>query len=75
MEYAAKKLTPFDGARQEAQDRGITSDQVWRERAALYPAGRVATAQEVAEMIAFLASEEASGVNGEAIRVALGSIC
>jgi NAD(P)-dependent dehydrogenase (short-subunit alcohol dehydrogenase family) len=62
-------------ARQEAKDRGITADQVWRDRADLYPAGRVATAQEVAEMIAFLASEEASGVNGEAIRVALGSVC
>ena len=59
-------------ARQEAKDRGITTDQVWKERAALYPAGRVATPQEVAEMIAFLASEESSGVSGEAIRVALG---
>jgi NAD(P)-dependent dehydrogenase (short-subunit alcohol dehydrogenase family) len=39
----------------------------------LYPPGRVATPQEVAEMIAFLASEESSGVSGEAIRVALGS--
>jgi NAD(P)-dependent dehydrogenase (short-subunit alcohol dehydrogenase family) len=61
-------------ARQEAEDRGITSDQVWEERAALYPPGRVATPQEVAEMIAFLASEESSGVSGEAIRVALGSV-
>ena len=61
-------------ARQEASDRGITSDEVWAERAALYPPGRVATAQEVAELIAFLASEESSGVNGEAIRVALGSV-
>ena len=61
-------------ARQEAKDRGITTDQVWKERAALYPAGRVATPQEVAEMIAFLASEESSGVSGEAIRVALGSV-
>ena len=61
-------------ARQEAEDRGVTTDQVWEERAALYPPGRVATAQEVAEMIAFLASEESSGVNGEAIRVALGSL-
>ncbi|MCP4300675.1 MAG: SDR family oxidoreductase, partial [Gammaproteobacteria bacterium] len=60
-------------ARQEAKDRGITTDQVWKERAALYPPGRVATPQEVAEMIAFLASEESSGVSGEAIRVALGS--
>jgi NAD(P)-dependent dehydrogenase (short-subunit alcohol dehydrogenase family) len=61
-------------ARQEAKDRSITTDQVWEERAALYPPGRVATPQEVAEMIAFLATEESSGVNGEAIRVALGSM-
>lgn len=61
-------------ARQEAKDRGITTDQVWEERAALYPPGRVATPREVAEMIAFLASEESSGVSGEAIRVALGSV-
>ena len=60
-------------ARQEAKDRGITTDQVWAERSALYPPGRVVTAQEVAEVIAFLASEESSGINGEAIRVALGS--
>lgn len=61
-------------ARAEAEGRGVTVDQVWEERAALYPAGRVVTAQEVAEMIAFLASEESSGVSGEAIRVALGSV-
>ena len=61
-------------ARQEAKDRGITADQVWEERAALYRPGRVATPQEVAELIAFLASEESSGVSGEAIRVALGSM-
>jgi NAD(P)-dependent dehydrogenase (short-subunit alcohol dehydrogenase family) len=61
-------------ARQEAEDRGLTTDRVWEERAALYPPGRVATPREVAEMIAFLASEESSGVSGEAIRVALGSV-
>jgi len=61
-------------ARKEAKEQGITTDQVWEERAASYPAGRVATPQEVAEMIAFLASEESSGVSGEAIRVALGSV-
>lgn len=57
----------------EATQRGVTADQVWDERAALYPPGRVATHGEVAEVIAFLASEESSGVSGEAIRVALGS--
>ncbi len=61
-------------ARQAAKDRDITTDQVWEERAALYPAGRVVTPREVAEMIAFLASEESSGVSGEAIRVALGGL-
>ena len=61
-------------ARHEARDRDITAEQVWEERAALYPPGRVATPGEVAEMIAFLASEESSGVSGEAIRVALGSV-
>lgn len=62
-------------ALQESKDRNISTDQVWQERAALYPAGRVVTPQEVAEAIAFLASEESSGINGEAIRVALGSAC
>jgi len=61
-------------ARQEAEDSGITVDQVWKERAALYPPGRVPTAQEVAEMIAFFASEESGGVSGEAVRVSLGSV-
>ncbi len=53
--------------------RSVARD--WQDRAALYPPGRVATPQEVAEMIAFFASEESSGVSGEAIRVALGSVC
>jgi NAD(P)-dependent dehydrogenase (short-subunit alcohol dehydrogenase family) len=61
-------------AKAEAEQRGITTDEVWTERAALYPAGRVVTPEEVAEVIAFLASEESSGVNGEAITVALGSV-
>ncbi|MEX1313007.1 MAG: SDR family oxidoreductase [Desulfotignum sp.] len=61
-------------AQSEAMQRGITPDEVWKERAALYPAGRVATPGEVAQVIAFLASEESSGVNGEAITVALGGL-
>ena len=61
-------------ARFEAEERGIDSSQVWEERAALYRAGRVATTDEVANMIAFLAAEESSGVSGESIRVALGGM-
>jgi NAD(P)-dependent dehydrogenase (short-subunit alcohol dehydrogenase family) len=61
-------------AREEAEERGITTEQVWAERASIYPPGRVATPQEVAQTIGFLASEESSGVSGEAITVALGSL-
>lgn len=60
-------------AEAEAGQRGVTVDEIWEERAAFYPAGRVVTSQEVAEVIAFLAAEESSGVNGEAIKVALGA--
>ncbi len=60
-------------ARAEAAQRDMTVDAIWAERGKLYPPGRVVTPQEVAEVIAFLAAEEASGVNGEAITVALGS--
>jgi NAD(P)-dependent dehydrogenase (short-subunit alcohol dehydrogenase family) len=58
----------------EAQERGISADEIWVERAELYPAGRVVTPAEVAEVIAFLASDEASGVSGQAVTVALGGI-
>jgi NAD(P)-dependent dehydrogenase (short-subunit alcohol dehydrogenase family) len=61
-------------ARFEAERRGITVDQVWAERDAEYPVGRVVTAEEIAATIAFLASEEASGINAEGITVALGAL-
>lgn len=60
-------------ARAEAEQRGITAEQVWQERAALYAPGRVARPREVAEMIAFFASEESSGVSGQEVKVALGN--
>ncbi|HUZ83518.1 MAG TPA: SDR family oxidoreductase [Gaiellales bacterium] len=55
-----------------ADRRGVTVEQVWRERAALYPPNRVLEPREVAEVIAFLCGDAAAGVNGEAITVALG---
>ena len=58
----------------EARERDITPAKVWQERAAMYPPGRVVEPKEVAEAIAFLASEESSGISGQAITVALGSI-
>ncbi len=57
-----------------AAERGISVEALWAERSAAYPSGRLVTEEEVASTVAWLASEEASGVNGEAVTVALGSI-
>jgi 3-hydroxybutyrate dehydrogenase len=59
-------------ARYQAQQRGITPEEVWAQRAAGYHAGRVVEIEEVVAAIMFLASPAASGISGEAIRVALG---
>ena len=61
-------------ARAEAEASGTTAEEVWKQRAALYGPRRVATPREVAEMIAFLASEESSGVSAQSIAVALGGL-
>jgi NAD(P)-dependent dehydrogenase (short-subunit alcohol dehydrogenase family) len=57
----------------QAKQRGVDPEELWKEKAASYPAGRVVTMDEVAEAIAFLASDGASGVNSEEVTVALGS--
>lgn len=58
----------------EAERRGLTIDEIWSARAAGYAAGRVLMPAEIAEVICFLASDAASGVNGEAMTVSLGSV-
>ena len=61
-------------AQSESERRGISVEEVWRERAAIYPQNRVLEPLEVAQVIAFLCSDAAGGVNGEAITVALGGL-
>jgi NAD(P)-dependent dehydrogenase (short-subunit alcohol dehydrogenase family) len=60
-------------ARAEAARRHISADEVWTERAGEYAAGRVVEVEEVTAAIRFLVSPQASGISGEAIRVALGN--
>jgi NAD(P)-dependent dehydrogenase (short-subunit alcohol dehydrogenase family) len=57
----------------EAAARGIDAEEVWAERERSYAAGRIPTADEVAETIAWLCSDAASGVTGETVAVTLGS--
>ncbi len=61
-------------AAREAERRGIGIEEVWADRGASYPPGRVVAMDEVAAAITFLASEEASGISGEAVTVALGGL-
>lgn len=60
-------------ASKEAAARAMTTVELWAERIAAYPAGRCATPEEVARTIAFLASEDASAISGEAVTIALGA--
>jgi NAD(P)-dependent dehydrogenase (short-subunit alcohol dehydrogenase family) len=57
----------------DAEERGVTLEAAWDGIEAAQPAGRVVTPAEVASVIAFLAGDAASGINGEAIRVSAGS--
>jgi NAD(P)-dependent dehydrogenase (short-subunit alcohol dehydrogenase family) len=57
----------------EAEQAGIGVEEAWAARAGQSRTGRLVTAEEVAAAIAFLASDEASAINGAALEVALQS--
>jgi NAD(P)-dependent dehydrogenase (short-subunit alcohol dehydrogenase family) len=61
-------------AEQEAARQGMSAEEVWAERAAENPAGRVVQPEEIADVVAYLSSPAAAAVNGEAITVSLGSL-
>ncbi len=61
-------------AESEAERRGMSARDVWAEREAANPAGRIVSVQEITDVISFLAGPASSGVNGQAITVSLGSL-
>ena len=58
----------------DAEARGIDRDAVMRESAATTRSGRVTTPEEVAALVAWLASDEAAQVNGTTILMDGGSL-
>jgi NAD(P)-dependent dehydrogenase (short-subunit alcohol dehydrogenase family) len=58
----------------ESRRRGVSVAQIWAEREASYPGGKVLEPADIARVIAFLASEEAAAVNAEAMTVSHGSL-
>jgi NAD(P)-dependent dehydrogenase (short-subunit alcohol dehydrogenase family) len=63
-----------DLVRQMAAAQSRSFEQVWKEAVSAYPAQRPVDPQEIADTIAFLASDSASGINGEAVKIALGGV-
>ena len=60
-------------AEREAAERGMNVEEVWAERAADNPAGRIVTPEEIADVTAYLCSDASAAVNAEAITVSLGA--
>jgi 3-oxoacyl-[acyl-carrier protein] reductase len=54
---------------EEAEARGVAVEQVVAENTAQIPAGRFATAEEIGDAVAFLASDRARYVTGTALRI------
>jgi NAD(P)-dependent dehydrogenase (short-subunit alcohol dehydrogenase family) len=61
-------------AERHAERKGESVEEVWAWRDQLYPRGKALQPHEIAEVIAFLCTDAASGVNGEAITVAAGAL-
>ncbi len=61
-------------AEREARERGMTVEAVWTERAKQNPAGRIVTPEEVADLVVYLSSRRASGINGQAVTISIGAI-
>ena len=71
--WVRTEMAEEDAAR-EAARRKLTVAEIWAERAAAYPGGKVLEPEDIARVIAFLAGEDAAAVNAEAVTVSHGSL-
>ncbi len=71
--WVRTEMAEQDAIRESAQ-RGVSIAQIWAERAASYPTGRVLEPEDIARVISFLASDDAGAINAEAITVAHGGL-
>jgi 3-oxoacyl-[acyl-carrier protein] reductase len=67
-------MAPGGLADQVARAQGISREEALENQAAKVPIGRLGTEQEIAAVIAFLCSEQASNVAGAAWSVDGGSV-
>ena len=59
--------------RRQAESLGVAAEEVERRWARLNLIGRLVTAEEVADVVAFLASPKSVAINGDAIAVGGGT--
>ena len=57
---------------QSAEDTDLTAEEIWASRVAKIPLGRAQEAEDIGEMVVFLASERARNITGQAINVCGG---
>jgi NAD(P)-dependent dehydrogenase (short-subunit alcohol dehydrogenase family) len=64
----------MSGRHNDCEHEGRTPEEVRQRRLATIPIGRLLRPEEHANAVAFFASDEASGINGQALDVDGGSI-
>ena len=63
-----------DAVRNISQRTGVTEDEARRRLASMSPQGRLIEPVEVAKLVRYLVSEEAGGLNGQAINIDGGAV-
>ncbi|MEO8266286.1 MAG: SDR family oxidoreductase [Ilumatobacteraceae bacterium] len=71
-QFATPALDRFENAR--AEHESLSTDEIRRQHIAAIPMGRLGRAEELADMVVFLASARASFVTGTVVRVDGGAV-